>query len=387
MTGIIPEVAALADEMTEWRRDLHAHPETAFEESRTSDRVAELLGEWGIEVHRGLAKTGVVGVLKNGDGPSIGLRADMDALHIEERTNLSYSSAHTGKMHACGHDGHTTMLLGAAKHLAESRNFTGTVVFIFQPAEESEGGGRVMVEEGLFEKFPMDSVYGMHNWPGMDAGTFAVRSGPMMAAFDTFEATITGRGTHAAMPHLGIDPIPCAAQIITAWQTIVSRNLDPQEPAVLSVTQINAGDTWNVLPDSVRLRGTFRSFSEDTRETIWRRMGEIGDGIAAGFGAEMELTRHHYYPPTVNTEAETEHAAAAAIAVAGVEQVNRAPVPSMGAEDFGFMLEASKGAYIWIGNGPGEGGCILHNPAYDFNDEILSAGASYWVRLAEMQLK
>jgi amidohydrolase len=386
MSGIIPEIEAAAAEMAEWRHDIHAHPEMAFEEVRTSEKVAGLLREFDIEVHRGLATTGVVGVLSNGDGPAIGLRADMDALPIEELTNLPYRSTHAGKMHACGHDGHTTMLLGAARHLSENKNFKGTVYFIFQPAEENEGGARVMVEEGLFDQFPMESVYGMHNWPGMPVGTFAIKPGPMMAAFDTFEAVVEGRGAHGAMPHLSRDPVVAAVGVVNGWQSIISRNLDPQDAAVISVTQLDAGDAWNVIPDRVRLRGTIRTFEEEVRDTVWTRMQELGTSISEGYGTTISLERHYRYPAVINAAAETEHAIEAASLVVGANNVDLMPTPSMAAEDFAYMMNASQGCYIWIGNGPGEGGCLLHNAHYDFNDEALSIGASYWVRLVESRL-
>jgi amidohydrolase len=386
MNGIIPEIEDFAAEMADWRHDIHAHPETAFEEVRTSDKVAGLLQDFGIEAHRGLATTGVVGVLRNGDGPAIGLRADMDALPIEELTNLPYRSTNPGKMHACGHDGHTTMLLGAARHMATNKNFKGTVYLIFQPAEENEGGARVMVEEGLFDQFPMEAVYGMHNWPGMPVGTFAIKPGPMMASFDTFEAVIEGRGAHGAMPHLGRDPVIAAMAVVNGWQSIISRNLDPQDAAVISVTQVDAGDAWNVIPESARLRGTIRTFNERVRDTVWTRMQELGESVAKGYGATISLERHYRYPAVINAEAETDHAIEAASQVVGANSVDLTPTPSMGAEDFAFMMNAVKGSYIWIGNGPGEGGCILHNANYDFNDAALVLGASYWVRLVENRL-
>jgi len=388
--AIINRIAAFHDEMTEWRRDLHAHPETAFEEHRTAETVAAKLAEFGIAVHRGLAGTGVVGTLQgNGGGAkAIALRADMDALHIHEKNDFAHKSIHEGRMHACGHDGHTTMLLGAAKYLAETRNFDGTVHFIFQPAEENEGGARVMVEEGLFDRFPAEAVFGMHNWPGVPVGTFAVRPGPMMAAFDIFELTVRGRGSHGAMPHLGIDPVVTAAQIVTGLQTIASRNTHPQDAVVVSVTQIHAGDTWNVIPDEVLLRGTARAFRPEVQDAIEPAIRRIAEGVCAAHGAAMALRYERRYPPTVNSEAETEIAAAAAAEVTGADKVDRAPVPSMGSEDFAFMLQAKPGAYIWIGNGDGDGaaGCALHNPHYDFNDDILPLGASYWVRLVETVL-
>jgi len=381
--NLTPGIEAIVTDMTSWRRDLHAHPETAFEEHRTAAMVAEKLTEFGLEVHTGLAKTGVVGVLKNGEGPAIGLRADMDALFIEEQTGLDYASTHQGKMHACGHDGHTAMLLGAAKHLAATKAFKGTVVFIFQPAEEGEGGAKVMVEEGLFDQFPVDAVYGLHNWPGMDLGTFAIKAGPIMAAYDSFEAEITGHGAHGGMPHLGVDPVVVSAQVISAWQSIVSRTIDPQDAAVISVTQLNAGDAFNVIPDVVRLKGAVRSFCADVRDHVWARMDQLGQGICAGYGAEFFLKSHRSYPATVNADTEAGLASLAAAAVVGHQGVDHHPTPSMGAEDFAYMLQARPGCYVWMGNGPGEGGCMLHNPKYDFNDDALAIGASYWVQLVE----
>jgi len=383
MVETVPGVNAIIEEMRGWRHHLHAHPETAFEEHQTAAFVADRLRAFGLEVHQGLAGTGVVGVLRNGEGPAVALRADMDALHVHEQTNLPHASRHEGRMHACGHDGHTTMLLGAARCLAETPSFQGTLVFVFQPAEENEGGGRVMVEEGLFDRFPVDAVYGMHNWPGMDVGRVAMRPGPMMASFDIFELTLTGKGTHAAMPHLGADPVVAAAQIISAWQTIPSRNVHPVDSAVVSVTQVHAGDTWNVIPQSVVLRGTTRTFRAEVQDLVERRMGEIARAIAGGFGIEAELRYERRYPATVNTEAETERARKAAARVVGDSAIDMDPMPSMGAEDFSFMLQKRPGCYIWVGAGPSDGGRNLHSPHYDFNDDILAIGASYWVRLAE----
>ncbi|MEG3618881.1 M20 aminoacylase family protein [Magnetovibrio sp. PR-2] len=379
--NLAPGIEAYVDTMKAWRRDIHAHPETAFEEVRTAALVAEQLKSFGLEVHTGFAKTGVVGVLDHGDGPAIGLRADMDALFMDELTGLDYASIHAGKMHACGHDGHTAMLLGAAKYLSETKFFKGRVVFIFQPAEEGEGGAKNMVEEGLFEKFPVDGVYGLHNWPGMDVGTFAVTPGPIMAAYTSFEARIQGQGAHGGMPHLGVDPVVVAAQVITAWQGIVSRTIDPQDAGVISVTQIHAGDAYNVIPDSVELKGAIRSFREAVGDHLWTRMKELASGICTGYGADFTLERHRSYPATINSDTESGLAAMAAADVVGHENVDHHPVPSMGAEDFAYMLEACPGSYVWMGNGPGTGGCLLHNPKYDFNDEALAVGASYWVKL------
>jgi hippurate hydrolase len=385
---VINRIAEFHAEMTGWRRDIHAHPETAFEENRTADLVAARLQSFGIEVHRGLARTGVVGTLRGAKpGPrTIGLRADMDALHIHEKNRFDHRSRNDGKMHACGHDGHTTMLLGAAKYLAETRNFAGTVHFIFQPAEENQAGGRVMVEEGLFDQFPVDFVFGMHNMPGMPIGTIGMRPGPIMAAADNFELTIRGRGTHAAMPHLGIDPVQAAAQIIIGFQTIASRIIDPLESVVVSVTQVMAGDTWNVLPEEVTLRGTTRALTPEIHATIQPLMKRIADGIAAANGCTADLQPRIGYPATVNTAAEVRLAAEAAEKVVGAARVDTDVVPLMGAEDFAFMLKKRPGAYVWLGNGPGEGGCLLHNPSYDFNDEILPIGASYWAALVETTL-
>jgi len=381
--AILEKAGLLHQEMAEWRHDIHAHPETAFEEQRTSSLVAKKLESFGLRVHRGLGRTGVVGTLSAGSGKhSIGLRADMDALHIHEQNGFEHRSQHEGKMHACGHDGHTSMLLGAAKYLADTRNFDGTVHFIFQPAEENEGGGREMVEQGLFDKFPCDSVFGMHNWPGMPVGQFGVRPGPMMASFDIFEIELTGRGSHAAMPHTGIDPLVAATALVQALQTIPSRNVDPIESAVVSVTQIHAGDTWNVIPNTAVLRGTTRAFRPEVQDLIERRLREISGGMAATYGTEVKVRYERRYPPTVNALRETEICTSVLERMVGAQNVNRVP-PVMGSEDFAFMLQAKAGCYVFVGNGPGEGGCMLHNPHYDFNDEVLPLGASYWTTLVE----
>ena len=370
-------------EMAEWRHDLHAHPETAFEEQRTSALVAQKLESFGLRVHQGLGRTGVVGTLAAGSGKrAIGLRADMDALHIHEKNGFGHRSRHEGKMHACGHDGHTTMLLGAAKYLSEARNFDGVVHFIFQPAEENEGGGREMVEQGLFEKFPCESVYGMHNWPGMPVGQFGVRAGPMMASFDIFEIELAGRGSHAALPHTGIDPIVAASTLVQALQTIASRNVDPIESAVVTVTQIHAGDTWNVIPDTAVLRGTARAFKPEVQDLIERRVREICAGVAAAHGANVKVRYERRYPPLINAAREAAVCAAVMQAMVGAENVLQVP-PVMGSEDFAFMLQAKAGCYVFVGNGPGAGGCMLHNPHYDFNDQILPLGASYWSNLVQ----
>ena len=388
LLGSIDELRSFHDEMKAIRHDIHAHPETAFEERRTSDLVAEKLAQYGLDVHRGLARTGVVGVLRNGTSKrAIGLRADLDALHIHESNAFAHKSQHEGKMHACGHDGHTTMLLGAAKYLAQHRNFDGTIHFIFQPAEENEGGGRVMVAEGLFDRFPCDTVWGMHNWPQMEPGTFCAMPGPVMAGFDIFEITLTGRGAHAAMPHLSWDPIVAGSALVQALQTIVSRNTHPVDGGVVSVTQFHGGDTWNVIPNEVALRGTARAFKREVQDLIERRIGEICAGVASTYGCTVKHWYERRYPPTVNTPKEAALAQSVLEDLVGASNVSTAETPSMASEDFAFMLQAKPGCYIWIGNGArvgeGGGGCMLHNPGYDFNDEILTLGASYWVKLAE----
>ncbi|MED5435495.1 MAG: M20 aminoacylase family protein [SAR324 cluster bacterium] len=386
--ALIKEIKLLHDEMTEWRRDIHQHPELKFEENRTSDLVAAKLEEFGIEIHRGLAKTGVVGTIRNGDGPSIGLRADMDALPLEEKNTFKHASSNPGKMHACGHDGHTAMLLGAAKHLAGSKNFKGTVNLIFQPGEEGGGGGELMIKEGLFEMFPVDSVYGLHNWPGMPAGTFGVGSGPIMAAADMFDLTINGRGGHAALPDQCIDPIVVASQVVSALQTITSRNTHPVDSVVITVTQIHAGDAYNVIPDSVQMHGTVRTFQTETREKIPSSMLRVAEGVCAAYGTTCELNYMSGYPATINSVPETEISAKAVVDLLGENKIILNPTPSMGAEDFSYMLEARPGCYVWLGIGPGKGeaGCMLHSSRYDFNDDVLPTGASYWVKLVENEL-
>jgi amidohydrolase len=385
---IINRIAEFHADMTEWRRHIHANPETAFEEFQTADFVAEKLESFGIEVHRGLAGTGVVGSLKGakGDGPAIGLRADMDALNMEEKNEHPWRSRNPGKMHACGHDGHTTMLLGAARYLAETRNFAGTVRFIFQPAEENEGGGRVMVEDGLFEKFDCESVWGMHNFPGQDLGTFAVCRGPAMAAADRFDIRITGKGGHAAAPHLATDSILAGSHLVTAVQSIASRNIDPLESVVVTITQFHAGDAYNIIPEDARLTGTIRTFKPHVQKDAEEALRRIVDGVAKTYGVAIELDFRHGYPPTVNDQDESDFAARVAADIVGDENVIQDPDPKMGAEDFAYMLLERPGCYIWIGNGPGVGGCWLHNPQYDFNDDALPLGATYWVRLAESRL-
>src|SRR5215470_10152992 len=391
LVKIAPEVAALVPEMKAWRHRLHAHPETAFEETATAAFVADKLRGFGLEVHEGLAGTGVVGVLRSGTGNgaekrAIGLRADMDALHIHEKSGATHASKIPGKMHACGHAGHTAMLLGAAAALSRRRSFDGTAYFIFQPAEENEGGGRVMVEEGLFERFPMRAVYGIHNWPQKPFGTFALRAGPLMGAFDIFEIVATGKGAHAAMAYTGKDPMLFVAHAISALQTIVSRNLHPLDAGVVSVTQVHGGDTWNVIPQEVVLRGTVRAFKREVQDLIEERMRTIVAGIAATFDMTATLRYERRYPATVNAETETGHAIAAAAAVVGEEHVDTNPTPEMGSEDFAFMLQAKPGCYVWLGAGRGPETPNIHSPQYDFNDDALAIGASYWVTLAEQQL-
>jgi amidohydrolase len=389
--NILPEIAAYVPEMNEWRHHIHAHPETAFEETATAAFVADKLASFGLEVHTGLAKTGVVGVLRDGDGTdsasnAIGLRADLDALHVHERSGVPYASRHEGRMHACGHDGHTTMLLGAAKAMAQRKRLDGTVYFIFQPAEENEGGGRMMVEEGLFARFPMRAVYGMHNWPRLPAGTFAMRPGPLMGAYDIFEIIVTGKGAHAAMAYTGKDPMLFAAQAINALQTIVARNLHPQDAGVVSVTQVHGGDTWNVIPQEVVLRGTVRAFKREVQDLIEQRIRGIVAGVAATFDMSATVRYERRYPALVNSEAETQHAIVAATAVVGETNVEINPTPEMGSEDFAFMLQAKPGCYVWLGAGRGADTPNIHSPQYDFNDDVLPIGASYWVTLAEQQL-
>lgn len=373
--------------MRQWRHHLHAYPETAFNEVKTSAFIADLLRSFGIEVYTGLAGTGVVGVIHGKEsGPWVGLRADIDALDVQEINDFAHRSQHPGKMHACGHDGHTAMLLGAASHLAAARDFSGTVAVIFQPAEENEGGGRVMVEEGLFDRFPIESVFGMHNWPGVPVGQFAISPGAQMASYDVFEITLEGKGAHAAMPHLGRDSIVAAGQLIGALQTIVSRDANPLDPMVVSVTQIHAGDTWNVLPQQVMLRGTVRAFDSALQDMAERRIREIVEGLGVTFGLRANLRYERRYPPTINDPAIAKIGAAAAIAVVGRENVDLAPRPAMGSEDFAFLMQVKPGVYVWIGAGPGKEGCMLHNPGYDFNDDILPLGADYWIEVVRHAL-
>ena len=384
---LIEEIRTFHDELTGWRRDIHAHPELGFEEQRTSDLVAAKLAGFGIEVHRGMAKTGVVGRLRVGNSPrAIGLRADMDCLPIHEANGFAHRSTHDGRMHACGHDGHTTMLLGAARHLAQTKNFDGTVHFIFQPAEEGLGGAAAMLADGLFERFPCDVIFGMHNRPGLALGKFQIRPGPMMAGGAYFDITVTGRGAHGARPEAGIDPVIVASHITTALQTVVSRNVRPLDTAVLSVTQIHAGEAYNVIPEQAFIRGTARAFAPETLQLIEDNMRRIASGIAGGFGATAELDFRILFPPLVNDAAETEFIAETAAELVGADNVNRDGNLVMASEDFSYMLNRRPGAYIQIGNGDGTGGCEVHNPGYDFNDMALPFGASLFVRLAERKL-
>jgi hippurate hydrolase len=372
------------------RRDIHAHPELAFNETRTADIVARELLAYGLEIQRGLAKTGVVGILRKGSSErSIGLRADMDALPLLEKNEFAHCSTHVGKMHACGHDGHTTMLLGAARYLAENKDrldFDGTVYFIFQPAEESEGGAAVMIEEGLFEYFPMDAVYGLHNWPGIPVGEMAVMPGPVMAGTCAFEIAVRGQGCHAAMPHQGVDTLVAASQLVLALQTVVARNLHPCDSAVVSVTQFHGGEAWNIIPDDALLRGTLRTFKPEVQQSIERAVERLCDGIASAFGAQISVKFEHRYPPTVNSLDATALCTRVAGDLLGDNKVRNDELPSMGAEDFAYLLQKKPGCYVWLGNGPGTGGCTLHNPHYDFNDEILALGVAYWVKLVESAL-
>ena len=383
---IVNRVADLHDEITEWRRDLHAHPELQYDVHRTAGAVSEKLKSFGCDdVVTGLGRTGVVGVIRGSKpgGKVIGMRADMDALPIEEATTVAYKSTVPGKMHACGHDGHTAMLLGAAKYLAETRNFAGTAVVIFQPAEEGGAGARAMMDDGLFDRFGIEEVFGMHNYPGMPIGQFAIRSGPMMASTDTISIDLEGVGGHAAWPHFGVDTVLVGAQIVNQLQSIVARNVDPLQAAVISICMFQAGHTDNVIPQQAKLRGTARALSPKVRDLLQKRVREVVEGTARAYGAKAELTYTTGYPVLVNEERKTAFAAGVAREVAGKDKVNTDCAPLMGAEDFAFMLQERPGAFIYIGNG---NSAQLHNPAYDFNDEAIPVGTSYWVRLAETAL-
>ncbi len=385
---VLNRVAEYGDELVAWRRDLHAHPELAYEEHRTAAFVAEKLRAFGVdEVHTGIGGTGVVGVLRAGRGDrSIALRADMDALPINEETGLPWASRHAGRMHACGHDGHTTMLLGAARYLAETRRFDGTVYLIFQPAEEGLSGAKAMLDDGLLERFPAQRVFGMHNWPWLEAGRFGVHEGPVMAASDEFRIRLRGKGCHAAMPHLGRDPVVAGAALVQALQGLVSRETDPLEALVVSVTCFNAGDAYNVIPETADLVGTVRCFRPELRDRTEERLKAVTAGIAEAHGIAAEITYRRGYPATTNAAEEARLCAEVAAEIAGGDAVVRDPPPSMGAEDFAFVLERRPGAYVWLGQGGAEEGRILHSPHYDFNDEILPHGVSYWARLVERLL-
>ena len=399
---LIDPIVQFQDEIRAIRRDIHAHPELRFEEHRTADVVASRLEAWGIPVVRGLGGTGVVGTIRGtrggpggGSSRTIGLRADMDALPVQEANAFEHRSRHEGKMHACGHDGHTAMLLGAARHLSRHRDFDGTVQLIFQPAEEGGAGARRMIQDGLFERFPVDAVFGMHNWPGLKVGQFGLRPGPLMASSNEFEIVVHGRGAHAALPYLGIDPIVVASHLVQAFQTIVSRTVKPIDPAVVSVTQIHAGHATNVIPESATLKGTVRTFTLDVLDLVEQSMRTIVQTLPEAFGARGEMRFHRSYPPTINHEREAAFAADVLAEVVGEHNVDRAVEPVMGAEDFSFMLQAKPGAYIFIGNGEGEhraqghglGPCMLHNPSYDFNDDLIPIGATAWVRMVERFLE
>tara|TARA_B110000261_G_scaffold153392_1_gene183924 strand:- start:850 stop:2025 length:1176 start_codon:yes stop_codon:yes gene_type:complete len=385
--GSLKQIEKFHDELTLWRRDIHAHPELGFEENRTADLVAEKLSSFGIDVYRGLGKTGVVGTLRVGNNQTaIGLRADMDALPITEMNSFDHKSVFDGKMHACGHDGHTTMLLGAARYLAETKNFEGCVHFIFQPAEEGLGGGAAMVQDGLFEQFPMDAIFGMHNRPSAPFGQFIIRSGPMMAGGAFFDITIDGKGAHGGRPENSIDPVLVASHITTALQSIVSRNLKATEPLVLSVTKIHSGDAYNVIPQLAIMSGTVRAFSTETLAFAETRMQEVAQNVAAAFGATVTMDFHVKFLPLVNTESETEFAADTAAELVGEENMDRNGPLIMGSEDFSFMLDRCPGAYINIGNGGGHSDSEVHHPSYDFNDDILALGSSYYARLVERKL-
>lgn len=390
---LLPEIVDSAAAIQDIRRNIHAHPELRFEENRTADLVADALSSWGIPIFRGLGKTGVVGRLDGdlGPGKMIGLRADMDALPLQEQNTFAHASRHAGKMHACGHDGHTAMLLGAAEYLSNHRDFAGTVIFIFQPAEEGGGGAREMIEDGLFDQFPCDAVFGLHNWPGLEAGHFGVTPGPMMASSNEFTITIKGKGGHAALPHNSADPVLTGAQVVSALQSIITRNKRPVDAAVLSVTQFHAGETSNVIPDSAMIGGTVRTFTNEVLDLIERRLTEVAHHVASGFDCQAEVEFMRNYPPTINYDTETQFAIKVMQELVGEQRVNTRIDPTMGAEDFAFMLQKKPGCYVFLGNGDGDhrslghgmGPCHLHNPSYDFNDELIPVGVSYWVKLAQ----
>ena len=384
------------DEIAQIRLDIHAHPELAYQEHRTAELVANALTSWGIPVHRGLGKTGVVGTIhgQTDNGRAIGLRADMDALPMQESNQFAHASQHPGVMHACGHDGHTAMLLAAARYLAHHRNFEGTVHVIFQPAEEGHSGAKAMIDDGLFNLFPMDAVFGMHNWPGMAVGSFGLKPGPIMASSNTFAIELQGKGAHGGMPHLGIDPVMAAVQVAQSLQSIITRNRNPLDPAVLSITQIHAGSADNVVPENALLRGTVRTFSTATLDLIEERMRDIANHTARAMGCEATLTFERKYPPTINDDQAAHFCANVIQDIVGPTHLVQPVEPSMGAEDFAFMLQEKPGCYVWIGNGTGDhrtpghgaGPCMLHNSSYDFNDDLIPLGATYWVELARRWL-
>jgi hippurate hydrolase len=387
-TSPIEHIRHWLPELTTWRRDFHAHPETGFEEQRTSDLVAQRLAAWGIEVHRGVGRTGVVGVLSNGNGARrVGLRADMDALDMPEANDFPHASTIPGKMHGCGHDGHTTMLLAAARYLAETKRFDGTVHFIFQPAEEGQGGAQAMIADGLFERFPCDVVYGLHNRPGMPVGRYGVRAGAMMAGAAFFDIHVHGRGGHGARPESTVDPVVCGAQVVAALQSIVARNVAPADAAVVSVTGFTAGTAYNVIPERVSLRGTIRTFRTETMRLIEDRMRALAGSIAAGFGATAECQFREVTVPVVNDPEATTRIADAMAAMVGEAHVDRNRTPAMGSEDFSYMLAERPGAYILVGNGEGEaGGCEVHNPRYDFNDAAIPYGGGALAAVVEKEM-
>ncbi len=382
--AIINRMADFQDEITAWRRDIHAHPELLYEVHRTAARVAEHLQAFGCdEVVTGIGKTGVVGVIhgkSRRSGQCVALRADMDALPIVEETNKPYASTNSGVMHACGHDGHTAMLLGAAKYLAQTRQFDGTVVLVFQPAEEGGAGARAMIDDGLFTRWPIKEIYGLHNFPGLEVGAFAIRSGPLMAAADSFEITVEGRGGHAAMPHNTTDPIVIAAQIVTACKTVITRDVNPIDAVVVSITRIHAGTTDNVTPSRAVMGGTVRALDAETRQAMAEQVESTADLIARMHGAQARVKYHFGYPPTINHDTQTEFSASVADEIVGAAQVDRNRAPTMGAEDFSYYLEEKPGAFIFMGNGDTAG---LHSPTYDFNDEAIPVGCSFWARLVE----
>lgn len=391
---LIDSILADAASIATLRRDIHAHPELCFQEERTSELIAKTLTDWGIPVHRGLGKTGVVGIVKNGTSDrAVGLRADIDALPMTEHNHFAHASVHPGKMHACGHDGHTAMLLAAAKHLAKHRNFDGTVYLVFQPAEEGGGGAREMIKDGLFKLFPMEAMFGAHNWPGMAAGQFALKTGPVFASSNEFKITVRGKGAHGAMPHLGVDPVPVACQMVQGFQTIITRNKRPIDAGVISVTMIHAGEATNVIPDACVLEGTVRTFTLEVLDLIEQRMKAVAESIGAAFDCTVEFAFRRNYPPTINHPKETEFVRGVLSDLVGADHVQEFE-PTMGAEDFSYYLLEKPGCYFLIGNGDGShrigghglGPCMLHNPSYDFNDDLIPLGGSMWVKMAEAWL-